>query len=804
MTKKLFPAILLLLLLLPKAQSQQEYPVIPFATQGTDFWVAFPWNFEGMTWGPKVYLAVVAERDCDLTIANERLDFHRSYHIMRRFMAGPDTNIIELDFEWVHNVDTLVAGLSPSQQPANQPNNMCFHITTTDTVGVFAVMGSYNKHSPVNLLPTEMLRDEYVLQAYPHEPHGGGNQKFAIVATEDNTVVDIVLTDSTWVGQMPGDTVSVTLQRGQFYYLRSAYLPEDYIEDPSYRPQRINLPNHVIGSNASVSVCRYISDLSGTRIKARDHKRIAVFSGSSIKRRDFEQQIPVRYAGKEYVIFPIIADTIPEDARHRHNESYIRITALHNNTNLVFNGLYPVSLNANENYWAVLPSTDEPYYITANKPIVCYSLDSVKTHDTGGYNLCLFWNKPTEYWMNTPASFTTICSHDNNGNRYYVQPFVTHVAIKTEDRHNLRFDEYRIDSLYQGIPGSRFSMAHFNHWYQLNSSHGQGTHHFSHDNGARFYAIHSNGYDVMHVPHAQPSKCYLYIGNTLADSMPPNYGQCHTDSLHLRLAHECPADSIVWDFGDGTTLAGPSATVAKCSHLFATPGHYSVQGIVIYPYEGYFTRPYDTLSFELDIWGETDSVIDMTVCENGGYFRDMYMEYDSTYTYTAPGNGLECDTIFHINFVGCPHCRDYFDTILNDDLPYNFNGYVFGGAVDEAIVRIDIDDDCDSIIYYHLFVYMSDPNMDSTFILAPNIFTPNSDINNTFKVVCNKFIREAQVSVFDRRGLRITQFDGINGEWDGTHNGNPCPMGTYVYFIRYMRADINGWLTMKGTVTLIR
>ena len=132
MTKKLIPAILLLLLLLPKAQSQQEYPVIPFATQGTDFWVAFPWNFEGMTWGSKVYLAVVAERDCDLTIANERLDFHRSYHIMRRFMAGPDTNIIELDFEWVHNVDTLVAGLSPSQQPANQPNNMCFHITTTD------------------------------------------------------------------------------------------------------------------------------------------------------------------------------------------------------------------------------------------------------------------------------------------------------------------------------------------------------------------------------------------------------------------------------------------------------------------------------------------------------------------------------------------------------------------------------------------------------------------------------------------------------------------------------------------------
>ena len=50
----------------------------------------------------------------------------------------------------------------------------------------------------------------------------------------------------------------------------------------------------------------------------------------------------------------------------------------------------------------------------------------------------------------------------------------------------------------------------------------------------------------------------------------------------------------------------------------------------------------------------------------------------------------------------------------------------------------------------------------------------------------------------------MAQFDGLTGSWDGTHEGVPCPQGTYVYYIRYMDNHDAAWKTVKGTVTLIR
>jgi len=94
--------------------------------------------------------------------------------------------------------------------------------------------------------------------------------------------------------------------------------------------------------------------------------------------------------------------------------------------------------------------------------------------------------------------------------------------------------------------------------------------------------------------------------------------------------------------------------------------------------------------------------------------------------------------------------------------------------------------------------------MDSVILMVPNVFTPGREDNNRFRVVANEFITDVRVWIYDRRGILIKEFDGLTEDWDGTHDGQPLRQETYVYYIRYKDTKVDGWKTMKGTVTLVR
>ena len=143
------------------------------------------------------------------------------------------------------------------------------------------------------------------------------------------------------------------------------------------------------------------------------------------------------------------------------------------------------------------------------------------------------------------------------------------------------------------------------------------------------------------------------------------------------------------------------------------------------------------------------------------------------------------------------------------------NGITFNTEQHETPIRIHIGDTCDSIIYYTLIPipYWGERPLDSTWVIAPNIFTPNREPNHRFAVRCSHHILQAEVAVFDRRGVKVAQFDGLTGYWDGTvksgngdtpSGGTPAPQGTYVYYIRYMDIHDAAYKTITGTVTLVK
>ena len=88
--------------------------------------------------------------------------------------------------------------------------------------------------------------------------------------------------------------------------------------------------------------------------------------------------------------------------------------------------------------------------------------------------------------------------------------------------------------------------------------------------------------------------------------------------------------------------------------------------------------------------------------------------------------------------------------------------------------------------------------------LIPNAISPNGDgKNDVWKLpFIDILYQTAKVEIYNRWGQLIYQSEGYTNPWDGTHNGELLPPGTYFYII-----DLNDGSSaepFKGTILLMR
>ncbi len=87
----------------------------------------------------------------------------------------------------------------------------------------------------------------------------------------------------------------------------------------------------------------------------------------------------------------------------------------------------------------------------------------------------------------------------------------------------------------------------------------------------------------------------------------------------------------------------------------------------------------------------------------------------------------------------------------------------------------------------------------------PNAFTPGSeDDNATFRLFSLNEYENFHIYIYDRHGQLMFESDNPNFEWDGTHDGQPCPQGSYVYVCNYRKPVAHTPNAITGSVTLIR
>jgi len=158
------------------------------------------------------------------------------------------------------------------------------YVTSDEPISLIAANYKNKSFDVAAILPDSALMSEYRIQCYAPNVHKNTSQgsHFAIVAAEDNVVVDITPTISTSTGRLAGETFATdTLKKGQVYYVWSGE-----------------------GKGSSY-------DFTGTVVKARDNKRIAVFNGNvhttipgSFADRDhiYSQAMPIEYWGKRFAI----------------------------------------------------------------------------------------------------------------------------------------------------------------------------------------------------------------------------------------------------------------------------------------------------------------------------------------------------------------------------------------------------------------------------------------------------------------------------------------------------------------------
>lgn len=88
---------------------------------------------------------------------------------------------------------------------------------------------------------------------------------------------------------------------------------------------------------------------------------------------------------------------------------------------------------------------------------------------------------------------------------------------------------------------------------------------------------------------------------------------------------------------------------------------------------------------------------------------------------------------------------------------------------------------------------------------VPNAFSPDGDgKNDVFRISFYENFRLEQLIIFNRWGEAIFQTNDITVGWDGrTSNGEPAPIGTYVYRIKGTD-ELGAPLRRQGNITLLR
>ena len=158
----------------------------------------------------KPYIAISSKKACKVIITNPRTGYRKEKDVL----ANDWTTIKDIPLtEWYPSTDT-----DNSHDPnySENPYNNGLLIQSDEDISVYVANRMKYSFDASNILPVTALGSEYITQDFPPSEQ---RSVFAILATEDDTKIDITPTAQTVKGKT--GTFQITLQRGETYQVMS-------------------------------------------------------------------------------------------------------------------------------------------------------------------------------------------------------------------------------------------------------------------------------------------------------------------------------------------------------------------------------------------------------------------------------------------------------------------------------------------------------------------------------------------------------------------------------------------------------
>lgn len=565
MKKQLFNALLFCLLAMPAMSIRADVIDEGQSTEGKDFWVTFMQADQDANNALVLSLSISSREDCQVTIENPFTGYTEDVIVTANQMK-----LVELYNGNVlaGNARSAMAGTGKVCYAVNSEkvDTCALHVTATKNISLFATSYKKATFDATNVLPTPSLLDEYIIQTYTPSDHDGPNatqgSHFAIIAAEDNTIVDYCPSVNT-------ERINDAIKRRDGGY----ELTEEELELINYQFGRDTLHSPVLNAGQVYYVWtgkkdKEEGDLSGTYVKARNGKKIAVFQGCphtnipyQKEQRDhiFSQAMPIQYWGNTFVL--TASASRPVDI--------IRILALHDGTEVRINGNLVHTFNfANEpkRYWEFEIGTEGTYakegscLVTTSCPCAAHLfMVSQRYHGDKNSNgdPAMLWVNPIEQQIDQ-VTFATYASSNGTTSHY------VNVVTDQPDLMTISGGTTTPTMTFNPVSGSS------TYYYAQVSLGNEATSYTLKSNGSNFIAHvygftknESYGYSAggATVPLSQS----IYInGEEFSPDKENNL--CGKDTVHFACKPDFMPDSVIWHFGDGTpdvVLVQDTTTVVK-------------------------------------------------------------------------------------------------------------------------------------------------------------------------------------------------------------------------------------------------
>ena len=579
MRKQLFCSLLGCLLMVPFTYAKTHGTVEDGqSTEGKDFWVTFMQADQDANNNLVLSLSISAREDCKVTISNPYTNYSQVVNVTANNME-----LVQLYSGNVlaNNARTAMktSGKVCYAVNSEKVDTCALHVTSDHNISLFATNYKKATFDATNVLPTASLLDEYYIQTYTPSDHGGisstQGSHFAIIAAEDSTVVEYVPTVPTrsiadfltqfdnWGEEVfniypeyerfrnfraIGDTiVSAMLMKGQVYYVWTG------MKDGA------------------------AGDLSGTYVKARDGKKIAVFQGCphtnipyQVKQRDhiFSQAMPTQYWGNTFVL--TASSSRPCDA--------IRVLALNDGTEVRINGdlVHTFDFTTEpKHYWEFEIGASGQYakdgscVVTTSCPCAVH-LFVVSQQYHGDKNSngdpAMLWINPIEQQIDQ-VTFATYAS--SNGTTYH------YTNVVTDKPDQMMLDSGSIASQFKPVSGSSTY-----YYAQVSLGNTAGSHTLRCTGGnfiAHVYGFTENeSYGYSAGGATKPLTQYITInGQTFSPDTENTL--CGEDTIKFACHPDYEYNKIEWYFGDGTSDLSNTDSVP---HYYAQSGSYSAYVLI--------------------------------------------------------------------------------------------------------------------------------------------------------------------------------------------------------------------------------